>query len=48
MNNYVSYACADGIARITLVDADHGNPIHIDQVRELHQAVRRPAPMRRG
>lgn len=41
MSTYVSYAFADGIARITLVDADRGNPIHLDQVAELHAAVRR-------
>lgn len=40
-NPYVSYSFADGIARITLVDGDRGNPIHTDQVAELHHAVRR-------
>ncbi len=40
-NPYVSYAHADGVARITLVDGDRGNPVHLDQVTELHDAVRR-------
>lgn len=38
---YVSYAFADGVARITLVDGDRGNPIHPDGIAELHAAVRR-------
>lgn len=38
---HVSYEFADGIARITLVDGDRGNPIHPDGIAELHAAVRR-------
>lgn len=41
MSTYVSYDHADGIARITLNDGDRGNPIHADQIAELHDAVRR-------
>lgn len=39
--SFVSYAFADGIARITLVDGDRGNPIHLDSVAQLFDAVRR-------
>lgn len=38
---FVDYTCADGVARITLVDADRGNPVHADSVAELFEAVRR-------
>lgn len=41
MTSFVSYAYAEGVARITLNDPDRGNPIHADQVTELHAAVRR-------
>lgn len=41
MSTYVSYAHADGVATITLVDGDRGNPIHADQVGQLQDAVRR-------
>ena len=37
----VSYSFADGIARITLSDADRGNPIHAASVAQLRDAVRR-------
>lgn len=37
----VSYAFADGIARITLDDADRGNPVHTGSVAALFDAVRR-------
>lgn len=37
----VSYSFAGGIARITLDDADRGNPIHPGSVAALHDAVRR-------
>lgn len=36
----VRYEHADGVARITLADGDHGNPIHLSSVAELHAAVR--------
>lgn len=39
--SYASYSFADGVARITLVDGDRGNPIHADQIAELHDGVRR-------
>lgn len=38
---YVDYAFADGAARITLADAEHGNAVHTDSVAELGAAVRR-------
>lgn len=41
MSTHVSYAFADGVATITLVDADRGNPINTAQITELHAAVRR-------
>jgi 2-(1,2-epoxy-1,2-dihydrophenyl)acetyl-CoA isomerase len=41
MTTPVSYAFADGIARITLEDGDRGNPIHPGSVSALHDAVRR-------
>lgn len=41
MSAHVSYAFADGVATITLVDADRGNPINTAQIAELHDAVRR-------
>lgn len=37
----VSYAFADGVARITLVDGERGNPVHPGSVAELFDAVRR-------
>jgi len=37
----VSYSFADGIARVTLDDAERGNPIHPAMVAELRDAVRR-------
>ncbi len=40
---YVSYEFADGIARITLIDGDRGNPIHGAGIADLHAAVRRAA-----
>ncbi|HEX4190276.1 MAG TPA: enoyl-CoA hydratase/isomerase family protein [Marmoricola sp.] len=40
MSSYVSYSLADGVARITLVDGDRGNPIHSAQIAELQAAVR--------
>ncbi|CAN5547251.1 enoyl-CoA hydratase-related protein [soil metagenome] len=39
----VDYACADGAARITLVDAERGNPINTETVQQLLTAVRRAA-----
>jgi 2-(1,2-epoxy-1,2-dihydrophenyl)acetyl-CoA isomerase len=41
MTDYVSYTYADGVARITLIDGDRGNPIHPAGVAELFAAVRR-------
>lgn len=41
--SHVRYAFADGVARITLVDADRGNPVHLDSVDQLFTAVRRAA-----
>jgi 2-(1,2-epoxy-1,2-dihydrophenyl)acetyl-CoA isomerase len=41
MASHVDYAFADGIARITLIDGDHGNPINTAMVAELQDAVRR-------
>ncbi|HET6151566.1 MAG TPA: enoyl-CoA hydratase-related protein [Marmoricola sp.] len=41
MSTYVSYAFAAGVARITLIDGDRGNPIHSAQIVELQAAVRR-------
>jgi 2-(1,2-epoxy-1,2-dihydrophenyl)acetyl-CoA isomerase len=41
MASYVDYAFAGGIARITLIDGDHGNPINTAMVAELQDAVRR-------
>lgn len=41
--SYVDYTYADGCARITLADADRGNPIHTESVCELFAAVRRAA-----
>lgn len=38
-NQYVDYSCADRVARITLVDGDHGNPIHTGSMTELLAAV---------
>lgn len=43
MTSFVTYAFADGIARITLADGDRGNPIHPAGIAELHDAVRRAA-----
>ncbi len=43
MTTPVSYVYDDGIARITLDDADRGNPIHPASVAALHAAVRRAA-----
>lgn len=40
MSTHVSYSFADGVATITLVDADTGNAINADQIAELHAAVR--------
>lgn len=37
----VRYEHADGVARITLADAERGNPVHLDSVAALHDAVRR-------
>lgn len=37
----VRYEHADGVARITLADAERGNPVHPDSVAALHDAVRR-------
>jgi len=37
----VSYSFADGVARVTLDDAERGNPIHPAMVAELREAVRR-------
>jgi 2-(1,2-epoxy-1,2-dihydrophenyl)acetyl-CoA isomerase len=36
----VRYEHADGVARITLVDGDNGNPVHLESVAALHDAVR--------
>lgn len=41
MSTPVSYAYADGIARITLDDGDRGNPVHPGTVAGLLDAVRR-------
>ncbi|MCW2784677.1 MAG: enoyl-CoA hydratase [Marmoricola sp.] len=41
MSEYVSYEYADGVAWITLDDAEHGNAIHPAMIAELHDAVRR-------
>ncbi|HWJ11241.1 MAG TPA: enoyl-CoA hydratase-related protein [Nocardioides sp.] len=38
--SHVRYEHADGIARITLADGGNGNPVHLDSVAELHDAVR--------
>jgi len=38
---FVRYEYAAGVARITLADADRGNPIHLASVAQLHDAVRR-------
>jgi 2-(1,2-epoxy-1,2-dihydrophenyl)acetyl-CoA isomerase len=38
---FVDYSLAGGVARIALVDADRGNPVHTDSVDELSLAVRR-------
>ncbi len=43
MSTHVSYAYADGVSTITLVDGDRGNAINADQITELHAAVRRAA-----
>ena len=37
----VSYAYADGVARITLTDGDRGNPVDLDSVAALTDAVLR-------
>lgn len=37
----VRYEHADGVARITLADPEHGNPVHPESVAALHDAVRR-------
>lgn len=39
MSSFVTYAYADGIARITLADGERGNPIHLDAVAALTDAV---------
>ncbi|MFC7504475.1 enoyl-CoA hydratase/isomerase family protein [Nocardioides sp. CPCC 206347] len=39
-DSYVSYAHDAGVARITLVDGDRGNPIHPASVAQLFDAVR--------
>lgn len=41
MTSLISYVCDSGVATITLNDGDRGNPINIEQVSELHAAVRR-------
>jgi len=41
MSTYVSYSHAAGVATITLIDGDRGNPIHTDQIDQLLAAVRR-------
>ncbi|MET3960864.1 2-(1,2-epoxy-1,2-dihydrophenyl)acetyl-CoA isomerase [Marmoricola sp. OAE513] len=43
MSTHVSYAHADGVSTITLVDGDRGNAINAVLVDELHDAVRRAA-----
>ena len=40
MTDLVRFEYADGVARITLADADRGNPINLASVAELHAAVR--------
>lgn len=37
---YVRYEYADGLARITLADPDHGNALHAESVADLFRAVR--------
>lgn len=36
---YVNYTFDDGAARITLVDGDRGNPVHIESCNQLRDAV---------
>jgi len=40
-DTFVRYEHASGIARITLVDGERGNPVHPASVGQLHDAVRR-------
>lgn len=40
-DTYVDYAFADGAARITLIDGDHGNPVHPAMAAQLLAAVLR-------
>lgn len=41
MSTQVTYSFSDGVAAITLVDGDRGNPINADQIAQLYAAVRR-------
>lgn len=40
-DQYVDYACADGVARITLTAGDRGNPVEPVSTAQLHAAVLR-------
>jgi 2-(1,2-epoxy-1,2-dihydrophenyl)acetyl-CoA isomerase len=40
-DQYVDYAFADGAARITLVEGDRGNPVHLASTAQLLAAVQR-------
>lgn len=41
--DYIRYEYADGLARITLADAEHGNPLHARSGAEIFSAVRQAA-----